>query len=151
LGPWALGLLGPWALRLLGPWALGLLGPWALGLLGSWALGPLGSWALGLLGYFFYISNFNSIFLLGILAPLEQVHMADLEKAIEYIVTTEIITQDTLDQLRLSAAYQMLESLVRYLPLRRPMKDFLVALRDWPVRMEFKAVTGQHFQDKVGC
>ena len=75
--------------------------------------------------------------------------MGDLERAIRYIVTTEIPSHETLDQLKLNTVYQMLESIVRYLPLRKPLKDFLVALRDWPIRMEFKAVSGLHFESKV--
>ena len=57
--------------------------------------------------------------------------------------------QATLDELRLNAVYQLLENVIRYLPLRRPLRNFLVALRDWPIRMEFKKVTGQHYADKV--
>ncbi len=75
--------------------------------------------------------------------------MADIEKAIKYVVETEVPMHDMLDQLKLNTVYQMLENMVRYLPLRKPIKDFLVALRDWPVRMEFKALTGQQFQEKV--
>ena len=54
-----------------------------------------------------------------------------------------------MDELRLNAVYQLLENVIRYLPLRRPLRNFLVALRDWPIRMEFKKVTGQHYADKV--
>lgn len=78
-----------------------------------------------------------------------EVYMDDLEKAIEYVVTKEIPGQTTLDELRLNAVYQLLENVIRYLPLRRPLRHFLITLRDWPIRMEFKALTGQHYSDKV--
>ena len=78
-----------------------------------------------------------------------EVYMGDLERAIRYVVNKEIPAQTTLDELRLNAIYQLLENIVRYLPLRGPLRNFLIALRDWPIRMEFKKVTGQHYADKV--
>ena len=79
----------------------------------------------------------------------ESVHMADLEKAIKYMVETEIVAQETLDELRLKSVYQMFESIIRYLPLRKPMRHFLMTLRDWPGHMEFKTLKGHHYKNKV--
>merc|ERR1719362_2852899 len=92
----------------------------------------------------------NSISILSELEEEEpEVYVGDLERSIQYIVNKEISAQATLDELRLNAVYQLLENVIRYLPLRRPLRNFLVALRDWPIRMEFKKVTGQHYADKV--
>lgn len=77
------------------------------------------------------------------------VYMGDLEHALRYIVDKEISAQATLDELRLNAVYQLLESVLQYLPLRGPLRNFLITLRDWPIRMEFKSVTGQQYSDKV--
>ena len=75
--------------------------------------------------------------------------MGDLENAILYVLTKEIPAKATLDELHLNAVFQLLENIIRYLPLRTPLRNFLVALRDWPIRMELKKVTGQHYADKV--
>lgn len=75
--------------------------------------------------------------------------MADLEKAIQYILEQEVPTQENLDELRLKAVNQLLENMIRYLPLRKPIRDFLIVLRDWPSVMEIKAVTGASYGDKV--
>ena len=79
----------------------------------------------------------------------ETIHMADLEKAIHYMVETEIVAQETLDELKLKSVYQMLESVIRYLPLRKPMRRFLMTLGDWPGQMEFKTLKGLDYKDKV--
>ena len=79
----------------------------------------------------------------------ETIHMADLEKAIHYMVETEIVAQETLDELKLKSVYQMLESVIRYLPLRKPMRYFLMTLRDWPGQMEFKTLKGLDYKNKV--
>ena len=75
--------------------------------------------------------------------------MADLERAISYIVETEIPTQEKLDELRLKSIYQLLENIIRYLPLRKPVRNFLIVLRDWPNQMEFKEISGQDYKEKV--
>ena len=79
----------------------------------------------------------------------EVVHMADLERAINYVVETEISTKEKIDEIGLKTIYQMLENMVRYLPLRKPVRDFLIVLRDWPSQMEFKELSGQHYKEKV--
>lgn len=79
----------------------------------------------------------------------EVVHMADLERAINYVVETEISTKEKMDEIGLKTIYQMLENMVRYLPLRKPVRDFLIVLRDWPSQMEFKELSGQHYKEKV--
>ena len=75
--------------------------------------------------------------------------MADLERAINYVVETEISTKEKMDEIGLKTIYQMLENMVRYLPLRKPVRDFLIVLRDWPSQMEFKELSGQHYKEKV--
>ena len=75
--------------------------------------------------------------------------MADLERAINYVVETEISTKEKIDEIGLKTIYQMLENMVRYLPLRKPVRDFLIVLRDWPSQMEFKELSGQHYKEKV--
>ena len=80
---------------------------------------------------------------------LEKVKNGDLELAIQYLINKEIPAQQTLDEPRMNTVYQMLESILKYLPLRQALRNFLITLRDWPIRMEFKAVSGQHFSDKV--
>ena len=76
--------------------------------------------------------------------------MGDLERGIRYMLSREISTTDMLDELRLNTIYNLLESLVRYLPLRQPLRNFLVILRDWPVIMEYKALSGAQYKQKVG-
>ena len=76
--------------------------------------------------------------------------MGDLERGIRYMLSKEIPTTDMLDELRLNTIYNLLESLVRYLPLRQPLRNFLVILRDWPVIMEYKALSGAQYKQKVG-
>ena len=75
--------------------------------------------------------------------------MGDLERGIRYMLSKEIPTTDMLDELRLNTIYNLLESLVRYLPLRQPLRNFLVILRDWPVIMEYKALSGAQYKQKV--
>ena len=78
----------------------------------------------------------------------EKVYMGDLEKALEYVVNKEIPATENLDELQLRTVYQFLENVVRYLPLRPALRHFLLALRDWPLKMEFTAVSGQHYAEK---
>ena len=76
--------------------------------------------------------------------------MGDLERGLRYMLTKEI-PNDNLDELSLNAVYQLLENMVRYLPWRNPVRHFLIALRDWPILMELKAVRGQDYAQKVVC
>ena len=78
-----------------------------------------------------------------------EVYMGDLEKALWYVVNKEIPAKTNLDEKQLKAVYQLLENVVRYLPLRMPLKQFLMALREWPVLMEFKTVSGDQYAEKV--
>ena len=75
--------------------------------------------------------------------------MGDLERSIHYMLSKEIPATEMLDELRLNAVYSLLESLVRYLPLRQPLRNFLVILRDWPAIMEYKALSGAQYKQKV--
>merc|ERR1711983_718551 len=73
----------------------------------------------------------------------------DLERSIHYMLSKEIPATEMLDELRLNTVYSLLESLVRYLPLRQPLRNFLVILRDWPAIMEYKALSGAQYKQKV--
>ena len=96
------------------------------------------------------LANHNVSFTVSVVEDGKpEVYMGDLENAIEYVLTKEIPAKAKLDDLHLNAVFQLLENLIRYLPLRTPLRNFLIALRDWPIRMEFKKVTGQHYADKV--
>jgi len=75
--------------------------------------------------------------------------MGDLERSIHYMLSKEIPATEMLDELRLNTVYSLLESLVRYLPLRQPLRNFLVILRDWPAIMEYKALSGAQYKQKV--
>ena len=75
--------------------------------------------------------------------------MGDLERSIHYMLSKEIPATEMLDELRLNTVYSLLESLVRYLPLRQPLRNFLVVLRDWPAIMEYKALSGAQYKQKV--
>ena len=75
--------------------------------------------------------------------------MGDLEKSIHYMLHKEIPAAEMLDEVRLNTVYGLLESLVRYLPLRQPLRNFLVLLRDWPTIMEYKAISGAQYKQKV--
>ena len=75
--------------------------------------------------------------------------MGDLERSIHYMLSKEIPAMEMLDELRLNTVYSLLESLVRYLPLRQPLRNFLVILRDWPAIMEYKALSGAQYKQKV--
>ena len=77
------------------------------------------------------------------------VYATDLEKAIEYSIVSEISNQPMLDSEKLSALYLYLDTLVRYAPVRMEIKDFLVSLREWPVRMGLNAVRSQDYRNKV--
>ena len=75
--------------------------------------------------------------------------MGDLERSIHYMLSKEIPATEMLDELRLNTVYSLLERLVRYLPLRQPLRNFLVILRDWPAIMEYKALSGAQYKQKV--
>ena len=90
----------------------------------------------------------RSAFVSGYGDSHEQVYMGDLERGLQYMLTKEI-PNDNLDELSLNAVYQLLENMVRYLPWRNPVRHFLIALRDWPILMELKAVRGQDYAQKV--
>ena len=67
----------------------------------------------------------------------DKVYLGDLEKAIEYSLTKEVSMQALLDNAKMSSLYFYLEVLVNYLELRKPIKEFLISLREWPVRLTF--------------
>ena len=75
--------------------------------------------------------------------------MVDLEQSIRYALTTEIPTQQLLDENKMKAIFQYLEVIVRYLPLRQKILNFLKALRDWPNQMDLRVLRSTDFVAKV--
>ena len=53
--------------------------------------------------------------------------------------------QPFLDTVKLKTIYQYLEIIVRYLPLRPKLLNFLRAVREWPVMMDIRFVDGSKF------
>ena len=69
----------------------------------------------------------------------DTVYAVDLEQSIRYALTVEIPMQQFLDTVKLKTIYQYLEVIVRYLPLRPKLLNFLKALREWPVMMDIRS------------
>jgi hypothetical protein len=79
------------------------------------------------------------------------VYSADLERAVQYALKTEVAAQAVLSSSELLALYQFLEVCVRFMPnLRNDTRNFLVALREWPVAMQLRSVANADYKDKVG-
>lgn len=80
---------------------------------------------------------------------LDVIHASDLERSIQYALTVEIPTQHFLDEMKMKTIYQYLEIITRYLPLRESVLKFLHALREWPIRMDLRALKSSDFKAKV--
>lgn len=76
-------------------------------------------------------------------------YATDLEKAVEYAITEEIASQPILTQDHLSTLYMFLDVIVRYLPIRTEIKDFVAILRDWPSRAQLTSITNKEYEAKV--
>jgi len=81
---------------------------------------------------------------------LDKVHQDDIEKAIQYSLNTEIPMKPFMNYLELRALYKFLDVLVKNTPnLKKPMKNFLISLREWPQMGGLSTISGQQFKDKV--
>jgi len=79
----------------------------------------------------------------------DEVFAVDLEKAVQYALVNEVPTQAVIASDKLSTLYMFLEVVAKYLPLRQPIKDFVVSLREWPVRMGLSSITSDAYKEKV--
>ena len=75
--------------------------------------------------------------------------MVDLEQSIRYALTSEIPIQQLLNEKKMKAIYQYLDVIIRFLPLRRNIVDFLKALREWPIQMDLRVLKSADFVAKV--
>lgn len=57
--------------------------------------------------------------------------------------------QPVIDSDKLSALYMYLEVLSKYLPVRQEIKDFVVSLREWPIKMGLTSITMENLREKV--
>ena len=80
---------------------------------------------------------------------MDLVYAGDLEKSVQYALTQEIPAQAILDDAKMKSIYQYLEVVIQYLPVREKVKKFLIALREWPIKMDYRTLTGEAFSKKV--
>jgi len=81
---------------------------------------------------------------------LDIVHQDDIEKAIQYALTTEIPMKPHMHYPEISALYKFLDSLVKNTPnLKEKMKNFLISLREWPQIMGLTSITGKQYKERV--
>ena len=59
------------------------------------------------------------------------------------------LIQPVIDSEKLSSLYMFLEVLSKYLPVRQEVKNFVVSLREWPIRMGLTSITSETLQEKV--
>jgi len=80
----------------------------------------------------------------------DKVHQDDIEKAIQNSLNKEIPTKPFMNYLELRALYKYLDVLIKNTPnLRKPMRNFLISLREWPQMMGLSTITGKQFKEKV--
>ena len=77
------------------------------------------------------------------------VYAGDLEKAIEYSILSEIPNQALLTPEKMTVMYLYLDVLVRFAPVRAEIKEFLVSLREWPVRAKLYTIRSKDYTKKV--
>jgi len=77
------------------------------------------------------------------------VHAVDLEISIRYALTVEIPMQQLIDEAKMKVIFQYLELIIRYLPLRENIINFLKALREWPIQMDLRTIKSTDFSHKV--
>ena len=59
------------------------------------------------------------------------------------------LAQPVIDSDKLSTLYMYLEVLSKYLPIRQEVRDFIVSLREWPIKMGLTSIDSDSLQDKV--
>ena len=82
--------------------------------------------------------------------PIDDViYAADIEKAIQYSFTQEIPLNENLDSQKLYAVHLWINVLIRYLPIRTEVWQFLHGIRNWMFQLGPVSVSGDEFSQVV--
>ena len=71
------------------------------------------------------------------------------QSSIEQLFLFFSLAQPVIDSDKLSTLYMYLEVLSKYLPVRQEVRDFIVSLREWPIKMGLTSIDSDSLQDKV--
>lgn len=77
------------------------------------------------------------------------VFASDLEKAIQYSIVKEIGSRAVLSTEHMSVIYLYLDVISQYAPVRQEIVDFVVSLKEWPVRMGLQTIRKRDYKRKV--